>query len=250
MNRYQKPEVYEQLAMEYSLGTLHGRARKRFEKLMQQHPYLETIVEDNNRKFSGLVEFLPEAKPDDRVWANINNRIIESERAVLLREKSLSENQATRSWWQFLTNKGLASALVLLLVSALFLLQSGVRNDNEKMAYSAVLISEASKKPMIDVMVKRSDLMLTIKIKEPMPVPADMKVVFWCIAKDKSTPIMNMGIVAPQGMTTKKLGLEGWQGIVDAEEFAVSIEPAAAASNSSPSGELIFVGKLQALTKT
>ncbi len=260
MNRYQKPVVYEQLAMEYSLGTLHGRARKRFEGLMKQHPYLEAIVEDNDRKFAGLVEFLPEIKPDDSVWVNINSRINESERAISQSthapKASSGYTPATQtvagSWWQFLSSKGLAAAMVLLLISAVFLLKpwDGSGSEIDGAGYSAILVSEATNKPMVEVLVKKSDLMLTIVIKEPVPMPEGMKAVFWCIAKDKSTPIMNMGVVASHGLTTKQLGQDGWQGIVDASEFALSIEPAEATSNSSPSGELIFVGKLKALTKT
>ncbi len=89
---------------------------------------------------------------------------------------------------------------------------------------------------------------MTIKFKEPILVPKGMKVVFWCIAKDKSIPIMNMGTVASQGVTEKKLPLSGWQGIVAASMFAVSIEPENSTKNSSPSGELLFVGKLKAMT--
>ncbi len=259
MNRYQKPEVYEQLAMEYSLGTLHGRARDKFEGLMIEHPYLQAIVDDNDSKFSELVAFLPEIKPDDSVWDNINARITESERELA---QGRNENNvggydasgtevAQTSWWQFLSNKGLAAAMVLLLVSAVFLLKpwGGNLDATGKAGFATTLISTASDKPMADVKIMQDNLMLTINFIEPVKVPEGMKAVFWCIAKDKSKPIMNMGIVAAHGMTKKQLGAEGWRGIVDASEFAVSFEPEDTVANSSPSGDLIYIGKLKALTK-
>jgi len=36
LNRYQNPEIFEKLAMAYAAGTLHGRARLRFEKLKKR----------------------------------------------------------------------------------------------------------------------------------------------------------------------------------------------------------------------
>ncbi|MGQ0530462.1 MAG: anti-sigma factor, partial [Panacagrimonas sp.] len=35
--RYDNPEVMAQLAAEYVIGTLRGRARRRYERLMQTH---------------------------------------------------------------------------------------------------------------------------------------------------------------------------------------------------------------------
>jgi len=259
MNRYQKPELYEQLAMEYSLGTLEGGARKRFERLMGEHPYLAAIVEDNDQKFAPLISFLPETKPEAHVWDNISELIDSSELSSVSNgansqgayDTFITDTASQGSWWQFFTNKGFTAAMMLLAVTAIFMLKpwTGVE-DQQAQIYAATLISKTTQKPMVDVLVNKSDLLLTIKLNERVNVPDNMRVVFWCIAKDKTTPIMNMGTVASYGLTTKKLDEQGWQGIVDASEFAVSIEPVDAMTNSSPSGDLIFVGKLEALTKT
>ena len=258
MNRYQKPEVYEQLAMEYSLGTLHGHARKRFERLMEVHPYLQAMVEDNDRKFAELIEFVPGTKPNDYVWENIKARINQSEQEQNISPDSKEDTSVGKdSWWQFLRNRGLATAMVLLAVTTLFLVQpwkvGGVDNTtylNEIVGFSAILESLKNKKPMVDVKIMKDDLLLTVQLIEPVEVSDGMKVVFWCIAKDKNTPIMNMGVVAAQGVTKKKLDEKDWKGIIDASQFAVSIEDEANAANSSPTGELLFVGKLKALTRT
>ncbi|KAG1650264.1 hypothetical protein GQR58_028171 [Nymphon striatum] len=77
--RYQNPEVFEQLAIEYAVGSMQGRARKRFEVLMETHFYLKATVEAYENKFANLVELLPETKAPDTVWAGIEAHIKESE---------------------------------------------------------------------------------------------------------------------------------------------------------------------------
>ena len=66
LNRYQNPEIFEQLAIEYAVGSLHGRARKRFEVLMDTHFYLQAVVDAYENKFAHLVELLPDTQPSKR----------------------------------------------------------------------------------------------------------------------------------------------------------------------------------------
>jgi len=75
LTRYQNPEVFEPLAMAYAVGTLQGRARERFETLMDEHFYLKATTEAYETTFSPLVELLPEEKPSDQVWKNLQKEI-------------------------------------------------------------------------------------------------------------------------------------------------------------------------------
>lgn len=253
MNRYQKPELFERLAMEYSLGTLKGGARRRFESLMKQYPYIAATVESHDLNFASLVELLPETKPDALVWKNIE---VEINRQKPLKQsyhdpKHVYHDESTgvtASLWQVFMNKGLVAAMLLLVLSSAFMLKLG--NIPDATAFSATLMSAETNKPMAVVQVAKNNMMMTIELMEPVMVPDGMKAVFWCIANDKSKPMMNMGTLATQGMTEKKLQKSSWKGIAEASEFAVSLEPADAIGGSSPSGELIFLGKLQAFTRT
>ncbi len=71
----QTPEIFEQLAIEYTVGSLHGRTRKRFEILMETHIYLRSLVDDYENIFAHLVELLPDEKPSKKVWSAIEKHI-------------------------------------------------------------------------------------------------------------------------------------------------------------------------------
>lgn len=269
MNRYKKPEVYERLAMEYSLGTLHGRARKRFERLMEEYPYMAAIVESHDKDFAGLVDLLPEVKPDPSVWNKISAQLDAQQDQETKAEISHDLQQGFQqgydqfdnpidnnidnqgilgSLWNVLVNKGVMTAMLLLVVASVLMFKTGSVVATTE--FSATLLSAHSHQPMATVQVQKSTMMMTIKLMEPVKVPEGMKAVVWCIARDQSKPMMNMGTLAANGVTEKMLQKASWRGIAEASQFAVSIEPVDAVSSSSPSGELIFLGKIKALTKT
>src|SRR5213592_2619358 len=54
---YDRPELRDRLASEYVLGTLHGRARQRFQRLMKDDPALRAAVEFWER------QLMPRAAP-------------------------------------------------------------------------------------------------------------------------------------------------------------------------------------------
>ncbi|GIX28354.1 MAG: hypothetical protein KatS3mg123_2235 [Burkholderiales bacterium] len=73
--RYDNPRLRQLLAGEYVLGTLRGRARRRFEHLLLDDPALRRLVEDWEMKLNTLAESVPPVKPPERVWRAIRARI-------------------------------------------------------------------------------------------------------------------------------------------------------------------------------
>lgn len=69
------PKVRETLAGEYVLGTLHGRARRRFERWLEKDAHLRALVESWGRHLNPLAEALTPVKPPARVWRAIEKRI-------------------------------------------------------------------------------------------------------------------------------------------------------------------------------
>jgi len=72
--RYQQPELQDRLAAEYVLGTLQGRARQRFERLLAELPALAERIQAWQARFEPLDEDLRPVTPPAHVWENIAAR--------------------------------------------------------------------------------------------------------------------------------------------------------------------------------
>ena len=75
IDRYQDPKLYEQLAGEYVLGTLQGRARQRFAQLVAQRSYLRNAVNQWEQRLDSLNTQITAQPPPQRVWRNISREL-------------------------------------------------------------------------------------------------------------------------------------------------------------------------------
>jgi anti-sigma-K factor RskA len=76
--RYDSPELREQLAAEYMLGTMPVLARRRFERLLASDAELRRAVEDWNARFDPIdLDDLggTEEEPPARVWRAVEQRL-------------------------------------------------------------------------------------------------------------------------------------------------------------------------------
>ncbi len=237
MNRYQNPEVYERLALEYSLGTMHGGARKRFENLMLQHPFIQVTVDEYDNKLAELVNYLPEEKPAAHVWKNI-------EASIEAQERQQNKETQQPSWWQSFGFKGFGVAAALVLAVSVFFFNINGSGPN---AYAADLVG-VNAEPMIEIVANKDDMELKAVPTKNFKVPEGMQAHFWCLPKNVLEPIMDMGLMPATGMQMQ-LTAKSWQGIVDAQMFGVSFEPIGS-NNSSPVDKLIYKGRIQVVTRT
>lgn len=89
MNLLHKPELLDQLAAAYALGTLRGGARRRFEALARQSPTVRTAAMIWQERFAGMTELQLAQAPDPNVWKRIENLLHAQPRtAAGLREES------------------------------------------------------------------------------------------------------------------------------------------------------------------
>lgn len=70
-----RPELAEALAAEYVLGTLDGRARRRFARWMRQDAALARAVREWEARLNPMALALPPVAPPERLWRAIDRRI-------------------------------------------------------------------------------------------------------------------------------------------------------------------------------
>ena len=73
--RYDSPELREQLAAEYVLGTLPHLVRRRFERLLADDVALSRMVGDWHARLDPLDAVTAEQEPPARVWQAIERRL-------------------------------------------------------------------------------------------------------------------------------------------------------------------------------
>ena len=72
---YLLPERLDRLAREYALGTLHGPARRRFERVLRQSPAAGLAVGVWQERLGGLSASLPPLAPRETVWRGLEQRL-------------------------------------------------------------------------------------------------------------------------------------------------------------------------------
>jgi len=72
---YLKPELLEQLAAEYVLGTLHSGARRRFEQLMMESYRIRSTVWEWEQHINPIAKNIPDILLPDSIWKGIQQRI-------------------------------------------------------------------------------------------------------------------------------------------------------------------------------
>ena len=182
--------------MGYAAGTLHGRARLRFEALKEQHFYLEATTNAYESKFGSLAELLPSEKPSGQVWKNIEFQI----------SVEASSKEEKRSWFGWLSN-GYAFALTALLVTT-FMIINPLSTSSNAIAYAAVL-EDVDNTPIAITRITHDDLSVSVDIVKDIPVEDGETLRLWCHPKNGGKP-RDMGEVAKSGQTVIKINSRQW----------------------------------------
>ena len=162
MKRYKNPDIFEPLAMAYALGTLHGKARRRFEQLMQQHLYLRATTQAYQQKFNSLVELVPPQAVPTRVWQNL--------------EQQLHLKPAKWSFWQRFQTQFYWALPSLAAIFAAVLTAFVLNQPKPPQAYVAALKSPQHHNQLVLAMAKQDEMKIsfdTFSIS-----PSNIKILF------------------------------------------------------------------------
>ncbi|MDP2229220.1 MAG: anti-sigma factor [Moraxellaceae bacterium] len=238
---YRHPELQQRLAGEYVVGTLHGAARRRFEKLLVSDRGLQQIVQAWERRLAPLLQHAPEVEVPAHVWSSIQQRLGHSPAT----HSSAAQQHADVAFWRWLglASSGVATAMLLLLLFY--------------PAPAPVLVPPTSPAALVDIAVlstdkaepvwivrRRGDDRLEFSGLVNTALPQDRDFELWSIP-DGGAPL-SLGVVHLKGGSAAELVLTSAarERLAQGALLAISLEPAGGSPTGAPTGPVLYSGKL------
>lgn len=227
MNWHQRPTAVDQLAASYVLGTLQGRARRRFEAVMRTSPALADAVAAWTDRLVPMLTTLPPMEPSEALWDSIAQRsgIAGAGGAS---GAGTAAGAASIPWWRRLLAPIPAGALAIGLVlgsvvPAVWQAQvESQRGSQLPESYVGVLATVQGKPGLIVSSLRRGNV-VEVKQIAPVEVPAGRTLHLWRIDKDGNTA--SLGPIPPGKWVRIALSEPAEKVFFPAVELAVSIEP-------------------------
>jgi anti-sigma-K factor RskA len=242
-----KPELHERLAAEYALGTLRGRARRRFERWMREDGAIAQAVARWQARVAPLADAVAPVQPPQRVWRAIEEQLGADRQQAGGGKGGLWDSIA---FWRGLGLAATGSAAALLAASVLLAPRAPepapapvvLRVPSEGMpnAYLAVLSDAKTQKPVLVVSAGVKSDQLWIKTLDPAIHVADKSLQLWALPSGGAP--QSLGLVAESDKAALKLVAAAEQALGDVPALAVSLEPKGGSTTGAPTGPVLFSG--------
>jgi anti-sigma-K factor RskA len=207
--RYDNPQLLDALAREYVLGTLRGRARARFARVIGASLPARRAVLGWEKQFAPLARAVPVVEPPPRVWAQI-------ETAIGARTARPTRGAGI---WPALA-AGLAALAVLL--GGLLLTQRP-----EQAQYFAVIADQTTPIWLVQGFTEE----LRVSTVNDRPIPAANSYELWMLPGGGANPV-SLGLLPGTGNAVLPLDAQALAVLAQSMTLAVSLEPA----GGSPTG--------------
>lgn len=223
------PDCRRALAGEYVLGTLHGAARCRFERLLLQSPDLQSHVADWEGALAPLAEELAPVEPPAAVWRAVEAQV----------------GPARSRWWDslaFWRPFGMVAAALLVAVGLVVTMTPAPGPGDD---YVFVVPGEAGQVRWV-VTAQVEARRLRIRPVEPPGLGPDRLCrLWWHPGRGEPRPLA----VLPEGTESVQVRLpQGVRERLWGDELAVTIEPADRPAAAGPAGEEVFRGRWAPMT--
>lgn len=232
---YRNPQLRDMLAGEYVLGTLAGRARRRFERLLRDDFALRDVVGAWERRLSPLVDAVPEMAPPKHVWREIEQRVARKSRGSAWERVGFWRPLALLASTAFVVLVG-----YLVVVSTQEIPQPPVAQAPAT-EYVALLNDQKSQSGWV---VSAADFThITVKALTPSQLEANKAYELWLLPGDNKPPL-SLGLLPTGGSKTVVVPAELQTAMAAGKVLAVSLEPAGGSPTGLPTGPVLYTGQL------
>ena len=233
---YARPELAQQLAADYVMGTLRGPARRRFESLLTSHPTLRQATLDWERRLHQLADVTPPVAPSAAVWPAIEQRLFG------LATADVAPRWWQRlGWWQGATGLAMVASVVLAVLLARPVPEVAPQPPVIVVLQAQPGANQAGVHPVGFVASVGGDgrSLVLRPLDEHQRVAAHRALELWAVPA-RGAP-RSLGLVSDASATTVLRS----HLLRDTAALAVSVEPLGGSPTGAPTGPVISVGKLQ-----
>ena len=216
-------ERIDSLAAEYVLGTLHGPARRRFDRLMTDRADVRFAVWRWERHLNDIADGVKPRQPTRRVWNNIRRRI----------EASQMQPGFLRRWrglWLALPSAVAAAWLAVILLPMPAADRIAVFADQN--AETLWIISA-------DLDAGR----LQAEAVNAAPPEGDTVYQLWVLPPDGIPQSLGL-LSADAGVVETEISAERVAALTEAGRLAISLEPPGGSPTGLPTGPVVYVTSL------
>ncbi len=213
-------ELVDRLAAEYVLGTLRGRARRRFERWLVS-PQVGEIVKAWEERLAGLEPRLDSVAPPTTVWRGIENR---------LELRSLGRRPAMR--WL-----AVAASLLFFATIGFFAIR-----DPQLPATQIASIQADAQTIYWRVELLGDNQELAVHVHVTHELEAGKALELWVLPA-QGNPV-SLGLLPTTGDHHRALTAEQRAALAGAKQLAVSLEPSGGSPTGLPTGPVLHVAAL------
>lgn len=216
-------ELVDRLAAEYVLGTLRGRARRRFERWLLS-PQVGAIVKAWEDRLAGLEPRLESVAPPATVWRGIEDR---------LRLRKLGRGPAMR--WV-----ALAASLVIAAMVYLFFLSGGPVSRPLLATQQASIGDAQTIYWTVELLGDNEKIRATVRGRHALEAGKALEL--WVLPA-QGNPV-SLGLLPASGAQLRDLTAAQRTALAGARQLAVSLEPAGGSPTGLPTGPVLHVAPL------
>lgn len=225
--RYDDPLLLDALAREYVIGTLPGRARARFARVLSASLPARRAVANWERQLAPLAFASRPVDPPRESWARI-------EAALGVRRAPSSRSLGSLQAWRAIA-AGLAAIAVLLGVLNL------TRAPVEQARYVAI-VTDAATGPVWLLQAFEDAQELRVRTLADRPAPIGNAYELWMLP-DGGMPV-SLGLIPGMGNAVLPLTTQALATLARTMTLAISLEPAGGSPTGQPTGPVIFTAPL------
>ena len=235
---YLRPEICTRLTERYVLGTMPWRARRRFDRVVDENESARQRVYELEATLLPSIWSLPPVRPSDLVWRRIARDIG--------RSKSVSRADR-RSTWQ-----GIAAMLAVVTVLSLFGWWQAYQKPPETvvetvvetvpLAPAAAIINDADGNALWLTLVYSDLSRADVQVLEPPQAQADKDYELWIL--DSNGVPASMGLLPQSGDISLDLDQTAVVALQTGSTLAVSLEPLGGSPEAAPTGPVLFTAAL------